>query len=217
MGIIHKFNNLDTLYDNDKFILSALNLAFVGYFTKNKIQINNHYYLWPDGIVSKLFGFKKKIPGRKLIKEIQLKLDDIENIVLLGTSSEKINKFLESKFKKKIINVNLPMAKTDDIIKELPHIDKNSIYIITLPTPKQEIIATYISKNFEFFKIICIGGGLQIAAGDVKECPLFLEKIGFEFVWRLRTDFFRRSFRLIETLLFFLIFWFSKKKHHLIF
>ena len=44
MSIIHKFNNLDTLYNNDKFILSALNLAFVGYFTKNKIQINNHYY-----------------------------------------------------------------------------------------------------------------------------------------------------------------------------
>ena len=55
MSIIHKFKKLDTLYNKDTFILSALNLAFIGYLTKNKIVINENYYLWPDGIISMLF------------------------------------------------------------------------------------------------------------------------------------------------------------------
>ena len=54
MPIIHKFTNLDTLYNNDKFILYALNLAFIGYFSKNKIKLNENFYLWPDGITAKL-------------------------------------------------------------------------------------------------------------------------------------------------------------------
>ncbi len=212
MSIIHKFNNLNTLYNNDKFILSALNLAFIGYLTKNVIEINKHYYLWPDGISSKLFGYKKKIPGRALISKIELNLSEIENIVILGNSSQRINNFLIKRFNKNVINVQLPIADTDKIIQELPKISKNNIYILTLPTPKQEIVATHISNNFEFFKIICIGGGLEMASGDIKPCPIFLEKLGLEFLWRLRTDFLRRLIRLIESLFFFLIFWFSKKK-----
>ena len=217
MPIIHKFTNLDTLYNNDKFILSALNLAFIGYFSKNKIKLNENFYLWPDGITAKLFGFKEKIPGRKLIGNIKLNLENIENVVLLGNSSNNINNFLEYKFKKKIINVNLPISDTSELIQKLPKIIKENLYIVTLPTPKQEIIAAHISKNNKFFKVICIGGGLEIASGDIEPCPAIFEKLGLESLWRLRTDFIRRLIRLGETFIFFCIFWFSKKKKELIF
>ena len=99
---------LDTLYNKDTFILSALNLAFIGYLTKNKIVINENYYLWPDGIISMLFGFDKKIPGRTLINEIQLDLKKIKQIVLLGNTSKNIEIFIEKKFKIKPIHFSLP-------------------------------------------------------------------------------------------------------------
>lgn len=217
MAIIHKFKKLDTLYNEEKFILSALNLAFIGYLTKNKINVNENYYLWPDGIVAKLFGFNEKIPGRKLISEIKLNSKKIRNVVILGNKSNKVKHFIEKKFKRKILHINLPFADTSKILKKIPSINRNNLYIITLPTPKQEIIATYISKKNKFFKLICIGGGLEIAAGDVKPCPKILEKIGAEFIWRLRTDFFRRLSRLLETFIFFIIFWFTKKKRKLFF
>ena len=217
MSIIHKFKKLDTLYNKDTFILSALNLAFIGYLTKNKIVINENYYLWPDGIISMLFGFDKKIPGRTLINEIQLDLKKIKQIVLLGNTSKNIEIFIEKKFKIKLIHFSLPIGDTSEIIKKLPKIYEDNLYIITLPTPKQEIIASHISKKNKFFKLICIGGGLEIAAGDVKLAPVLLEKIGAEFIWRLRTDFFRRLIRLLETMVLFVAFWFSKNKRKLFF
>ena len=182
MTIIHKFNNLNTLYKCDRFVLSALNLAFIGFLTKNKINVNKDYYLWPDGIISKFFGYKKKIPGRVLIKKINLKLNKVRHVVILGNSSIKINKFLKKKFKKKVVHIQLPNSEVKEIIKKIPKINRNDLYIITLPTPKQEIIATHISNNFKFFKIICIGGGLQIAVGDIKSCPRLLENLGLEFL-----------------------------------
>ena len=111
----------------------------------------------------------------------------------------------------------MPIGDTSEIIKKLPKIYEDNLYIITLPTPKQEIIASHISKKKKFFKLICIGGGLEIAAGDVKPCPVLLEKIGAEFIWRLRTDFFRRLIRLLETMVLFVAFWFSKNKKKLFF
>ena len=48
---------------------------------------------------------------------------------------------------KKIINVNLPISDTSEIIQKLPKIIKENLYIVTLPTPKQEIIAAHISKK----------------------------------------------------------------------
>lgn len=212
MIIIHKFNKLNTLYNSDRFILSALNLAFLGFLEKGEITINKFYYLWPDGIFAKFYNFKKKISGQQLIKKIYLNNKNISNIVILGNSSQKIEKFLTKKFKKKVKSINLPNAKVKKIIKELPKINKKDLYLITLPTPKQEIIASYISKKYSYFKLICIGGGLAVAAGEIKSCPKFLEKIGLEFIWRFRTDFIRRLSRLIISFYWFSLSLFKKKK-----
>ena len=82
---------------------------------------------------------------------------------------------------------------------------KNNLVLITLPTPKQEILANEIKKINKHFKIICIGGGLSIASGEVRKCPEFIEKIGLEFIWRLNNDTSRRIKRLCITFLVYLI------------
>ena len=65
----------------------------------------------------------------------------------------------------------------------------------------QEIIAQHISKKNKYFKVICIGGGLNIACKEENPCPIFLYKIGMESFWRLRYQTRRRLARLILTFL----------------
>ena len=75
---------------------------------------------------------------------------------------------------------------------------------MTLPTPKQEQVAQYIvSKNFNY-KILCVGGALNMLTGKEKPCPKFLENYGLETIWRLRTDTLRRTSRLFKTIIIFI-------------
>jgi len=65
-----------------------------------------------------------------------------------------------------------------------------------------------IRSKFDCVKIICIGGGLAIASGHEKKCPAILEKMGVEFIWRLRSETKRRAKRIskdIITVIFSLI------------
>ena len=87
--------------------------------------------------------------------------------------------------------------------------DENDFIILTLPTPKQEEFAELIRKNSKYFKIICIGGAMVMASGEEKPIPIYLEKNGLEFLWRLRTDTNRRLKRLIVTFVYYIFGWFD--------
>ena len=82
--------------------------------------------------------------------------------------------------------------------------NKNELILITLPTPKQEIIAEYIKNSNKNYKIICIGASLNISSGEEKQMPKIIENLNVEFLWRLRTDFFRRIKRIILTFFYFI-------------
>ena len=68
------------------------------------------------------------------------------------------------------------------------------------------MLAYNLAKKNKYFKIICIGGSISICSGEEKKVPKFFEN--YEFIWRLKNDFFRRLKRLIET-----IFYYYKGKH----
>ena len=61
-------------------------------------------------------------------------------------------------------------------------------------------------KINKHFKILCIGASIAIASGDEKPVPIKLKN--YEFLWRLRSDFFRRLKRIFETL-----YYYSKGKY----
>ena len=46
---------------------------------------------------------------------------------------------------------------------------------------------------------MCLGGALNIASGYEKPIPNFLDNLGLEFFWRLKTDPLRRSIRLVSS------------------
>ncbi len=189
------------------FVLSAFNLAFIGSWVSKEIKIYNELFCWPDGLFKNTFLENiPKLPGRDLIKNIKIP-NNFDTIRVIGNSSELVEKFLFKKFHyKKFINNKLPYGKIMDIKKLCNYkLSKNELTLITLPTPKQEIIAEQLKKNNKHFHIVCIGGGLRMASGEEKPPPKLFENYGLETIWRLRNETFRRVKRLVISFYYFLV------------
>ena len=183
------------------FILSGMNLAFLGYYSKGLVYPFKDLYHWPDGVFTKKFIDVKKMPGRDLIRNLKIP-NKIRVINIIGNLSKKSMTFMKKKFNKKINHIQLPYKPIKKLVEIDLRLKKNEITFITLPTPKQELVAHSLSKKNNNFKIICIGGSISIASGEEKSVPNFLND--YEFLWRLKTDFFRRIFRLFETLILYI-------------
>ena len=187
------------------FILSGFNLAYLGYLKSRVINVSSKTYLWPDGIFVKRFFKKKKIdkiPGRKLIDSLTIPKKK-DTIHVIGNLQEKSKKYLEKKFKLKIKHTPLPNSDVEDLKLMLPKIRQNELIFLTLPTPKQEILAEELSLNNDKFSIFCIGGALNMLGGYEPIPPSFMENY-LEFIWRFRFDTRRRLKRFFITLLYYL-------------
>ena len=194
--LIKKMNN--SFYKSN-FILSGLNLAFLGFLGVDELKLRADIYHWPDGIFGKSF-FRddsiKKISGRVLLLNLEIP-DFIKKIYVLGNLSNFSRDFLEKKFKRKIIHIQLPYSSLEEIYENCPkNLREEDLIICTLPTPKQEYLAELISKNEKYYKILCVGGAVSMASGEDKPVPEFLDDLGLEFLWRLRKETYRRTKRL---------------------
>jgi glycosyltransferase involved in cell wall biosynthesis len=199
--LIRDIKNFDV---GKNFILSALNLAFLGSFFKGDIFYSNNLFCWPDGIFALKYDNNiKKIPGRDLLRYIKLD-KKISRILVLGNLDVKGKKFLIDNFKIKVKHKLLPYGNSDLIMKSLKNIKiyRNDLIFITIPTPKQEMVAIKLSKLLKNYKIICIGGSIAIASGSEKPVPDFL--INYEYIWRLRYETRRRIKRLLSTFFYYI-------------
>jgi len=193
--------SIKNLNFKNNFILSGMNLAFLGYYSKKNLFPHKDLYHWPDGIFTKRVINIKKIPGRDILKKMKIP-KKINKINVIGNISKKSINFLKKKFKIEIIHTNLPYAPINILSKIKIKLRKDEITFITLPTPKQEQLAYELAKKNKYYKIICIGGSIAIASGEEKPVPKFLQD--YEFLWRLKTDFLRRTVRLFESFIFYL-------------
>jgi len=198
-----------------KFILSALNIAYIGSFMHRKISLQKNIFFWPDGVSVNFFQKKnkiKKIPGRNLIENLVLP-NYINDIVIIGNLSKKSKIYLSKKFiNKKIIHIKVPYESPYNLYNLLPKFRPNQLILLTISTPKQELLAELIYENNKFSKIICIGGALEMLSGNEKKVPDFLYNRNLEFLWRLRYDTMRRLIRLLVTTLYSLKFYLSGYK-----
>ena len=190
------------------FILTGLNLAFLGYYSAKKITIERNSYHWPDGLFYKRFFSDRvsKIPGRDIISNLNLP-EFIKKIYIFGSLSDNSKNFLKRIYNREIIHVNLPFSNAAYLFDNFGQIrfTEEDLIILTLPTPKQEQFAYLASLNNKYYKIICIGGAISMASGDEKMIPKFLDASGLEFIWRLRTDTRRRVFRLFYTIIYYFL------------
>jgi glycosyltransferase involved in cell wall biosynthesis len=196
--------NINSLDFKENFVFSAMNLAFLGSYVKGDIIKKNYLINWPDGLFSKkISDLNIKIPGREIIRSFKIP-KIIKKITVIGNLSINSKFFLEKSFKIKIKNINLPYGDIKFILKNFKYKTfRDELIFITLPTPKQELIANYIADKNKNFKIICIGGSIAIAAGDEKEVPRFFYSL--EFLWRLRFETRRRVSRLLTSFFYYII------------
>ena len=170
---------------------------------EKKIIITNNLICWPDGLMAK-FIFKEnlnKIPGRKIIEKIEFKKK--ERIIQIIGNLTHLNKiYLKKRFpEKKIKNISLPYGNVEILKKSLKNKVKNGIIFLTLPTPKQEIVANYLASVLTKYKIYCVGGAINMLSGEEPPVPKIFEE-NMEFLWRLRFDTKRRIKRLIKNSFF---------------
>ena len=199
-----KFNyitNFEKLKFDKSFILVALNMASLSY---TNLLYNNckDIIFWLDGVCAR-FIIKNfyKTAGRKIIEKINLP-KNISNIYLCGNKSERQINYINSKFKREVEFIELPFFKNlYETTKFKFNIKDNSLIILNISTPKQEIIANNFLKNNSEKKlfILCLGGGVAMAAGEEKIVPERIEKMNLEWIWRLRTDTIFRLKRLTKT------------------
>ena len=199
-----KFLDLNIFQKYKGNIFSALNLAFISYDYKYKIR-THRYIFWPDGVFSSIIIDKKKIPGREIFIKILNKLNyskKNKKIIILGNLPKVSKKWLEKNLVKKYRHYSLPYDNAQKIYYKirLKRLINNSIIILTLPTPKQELLANLIIKDYPECNILCIGGSINMLSGYEKRAPNFFYKLNLEWLWRLRFDTKRRMLRLIESL-----------------
>jgi len=201
-----------------QFILSGLNLAFLGSFGLNDVYLNSKIlYHWPDGVFFNYLVNKKdkkknsikKISGSNLLNQLIIP-SFIKKIVVIGNLNIKQKHFLAKKFKKIILHYQLGYENIHKEIFKVKKIYKNEIVILTLPSPKQENFAYELLKKNEYAKILCLGGAVNILTGLEKKVPDLLYNLNLEFLWRLKTDTIRRTKRLLITFYGFVIFYKSK-------
>lgn len=211
---IKLIKNPNTIINSKKnFILSALNLAFLASFFSEKIILYKNLYHWPDGylplMLYKEYKKIKKIPGRKLLQK--LKFDKkIKRIHVLGNLDNYQKNLLERLYKKKIFHTNLPYGDKYKIVSFCPRLKQNTLYFLTIPTPKQEEVAELLAVKNNFYKIILIGGAINILS--LKEKPVPERLNYFEFLWRLRFETKARLKRLFITIFQFFYNYFLKNK-----
>ena len=206
-NIIKYLTSTEQLPLNKNFVLSAFNLAFCSALQKNYLTLKDDFYVWPDGYYfNKISKLKEtKLPGRKLLLSLELP-EFIKEIVVLGNLTPKGQTFLENHFKKKIIHIKLPFGQLDDFKQHIPILKKEQLCILTLPTPKQEILAEYIMSYQENYKILCLGAAINMASGEEKPLPEYLDKIFIaETIWRLQFETLRRITRLSSSFVSYLI------------
>ena len=94
--------NLNQLKNQKEFILSGMNLAFLGYYCNDELKPSQNLFHWPDGVWIKRLVNINKIPGRDLLKKLKLP-NNIKSITILGNISDNSKNYLKKKFKRKFI------------------------------------------------------------------------------------------------------------------
>jgi N-acetylglucosaminyldiphosphoundecaprenol N-acetyl-beta-D-mannosaminyltransferase len=112
-------------------------------------------------------------------------------LVIVGGIFDK--KFVQDETKKRGINLvayntgYFEEIQTDSIITELSKINTR-IFIVGMGVPQQELFADKLSQTSGPKVIICVGNFLEFYFGTKKRAPVFIQKIGMEWMFRLITE-----------------------------
>lgn len=185
--------------------------------------------LVPDGfgliLTSHLLGtpFRERLTGVDLVKDIVgLAAEEKQSIFMLGGSRGVgelvVNKLKNPKnqtSKKMSIDNLLEVLKIDwlddikideqaleQVIGEINNKNPEILFVALGHGKQERFINENLSKMPSVKVAVGVGGALDFISGRVKRAPRFLQKIGFEWLWRLALQP-RRFLRIINAVIIF--------------
>lgn len=156
--------------------------------------VQNAELIVPDGIgvkiALKMKGYDiQRIPGIDFAKRM-LERCASENIkvAIIGAKEDVLQKAVEN-LKSEINNLSIIYTKngyfTDDeqIYKEINEVSPRLI-LVAMGSPRQEYFIYNAKSKLNPALMIGIGGSLDVWSGNVKRAPLFIQKLGLEWLYR---------------------------------
>lgn len=158
--------------------MSKLYSDGIGIFLASKLL-----YLW-DGLEDRINGtdLYYKILGKAEINKWSLSFFGGSDESVLILKQKLLQKYPLLKINN-IVSRNNSMTN-DEIIEKLNRY-KSDILMIGLGTPKQEIWLTENCKKIKIPVQFCVGSGIDFLSGNLKRAPLWMRKIGLEWLFRL--------------------------------
>lgn len=189
---------------------------------KLRAIINNADLRVPDGIgLVKLAGLKERVTGIDLIWQLfKLGEDRGYTFALLGgsptaaqTAASRI-KLIHPRCEIVLVDelgqVTSNKKQVTEISKELK-IKKPDILLVALGMGKQDIFIHELLTKVKIPVAIGVGGAFDMIAGITPRAPQWLQSIGLEWLWRLIIEPKRMSRIFTATIVFPLMFLFTKK------
>jgi len=181
--------------------ITVVNTASVVYAQKNELMlnaINNSTITTIDGmpIVWTLRMLGYKIPGRVCGPDIYDNLIDLAVVkgykpYFLGATPEVIEKMV-SIYKNKYPNLNIAGYRNgffteneeQDIVDQIKASNADMLFI-GMSSPKKEV---FLKKYFDYMDVpisMGVGGVFDIIAGKTNRAPVWMQKSGFEWFYRI--------------------------------
>lgn len=193
---------------NKQNLIVTFNLDFyrnTEIYPEFKSACQNADFVFPDGTgITKLLKLKygnnvKRITGNELFEIFLLKANESGlRLALVGSTVETLNK-LSGIIRNKFPGINICAAISPPMNFELQHEynikiigelkeAKPDILLLALGSPRQELWL-YENKDKIGAKInMGVGATFDFYSGSLKRSPVFLQRVGLEWFWRLLTE-----------------------------
>lgn len=146
---------------------------------------------WASKILDKKNCFQERITGTDLYYKIIENAEKNKWSIIFYGGAEYTSKNIKQTLLKIYphLDIKTILSKDNsylnDEIIEIINKDNSDILMVGLGTPKQEI---WLAENCEKIKIpvqFCVGSGIDFLSGNLKRAPLWMRKIGLEWLYRL--------------------------------
>jgi len=192
------FNNIDKKIKSYVFFINALKVYQLDKNAELRNAMKEFNFLLADGVpivwISKLFN--KPLPGRvngtdlfeKLIAEAEVRG---KMVYFFGSTQENIEKLIDVIRKK---HPNLKIAgyrngyfnknEENEIVDEINK-SKADILFLGFSSPKKELWAYKYKDKLEISVVQGVGGSFDVVAGVIKRAPVWMQKNGLEWLYRV--------------------------------
>ena len=181
-----------SLKNNLKYSIMAINPKKIMLAQENKTlkkALNNVTCAIPDGyyVVNQSKNIKERVTGIDLMQKICEEHEKLGiKIFLYGSSKKNLlltKDVLESKYKNIKIVGYADGYEKKDIIRAING-SKANIVFVALGSPKQEIWIDNNKHKIYANIVMGVGGSFDVISGSVKRAPEFMQRFGFEWLYR---------------------------------